>query len=283
MLAALKRSVRDAVANLGLASPAYRFYSAISRANPKVISANARYRRHGAPDGLPIPPPELIFLVAGSSDISWFLNAGALAAKSIAETLRKNGVAIENLDAILDFGCGSGRVVRNWRSLHGPAVFGTDYNPRLIEWCRAHLPFAHFSANQLAPPLAFDDSSFDLVYALSVFTHLTPDLQASWARELARVIKPGGHLVVSTHGDAYIHRLNDAERKEFTAGQLVVKNNTRTPGENTCAAYHPLAYVRDHLIRDEFALIDFVPEGAKGNPRQDLYLLRKPHFSAARS
>ena len=41
-----------------------------------------------------------------------------------------------------------------------------------------------FERNALAPPLAFDDESFDLVYALSVFTHLTAELQLAWRDEL---------------------------------------------------------------------------------------------------
>ena len=66
-----------------------------------------------------------------------------------------------------------------------------------------------------------------------------------------------------------------AEPLRFAAGELVAKNNLRSPGSSTCAAYHPFAYVRDHLASG-LELIEFVPEGAKGNPRQDLYVLRKP-------
>jgi hypothetical protein len=69
--------------------------------------------------------------------------------------------------------------------------------------------------------------------------------------------------------------LNGAERQLFLAGELVVKDNTKAPGSNMCSAYHPLAYMRDRLAKD-FELVAFIPEGAKGNPSQDLYLLRKP-------
>ncbi len=46
-------------------------------------------------------------------------------------------------------------------------------------------------------------------------------------------------------------------------------------GTNLCAAFHPETYVTEVLAPD-WRLIDFVPEGARGNPRQDYYLLQKP-------
>jgi 2-polyprenyl-3-methyl-5-hydroxy-6-metoxy-1,4-benzoquinol methylase len=184
-------------------------------------------------------------------------------------------VPIEKVSAILDFGCGCGRVLRHLHSLDQTRICGTDYNPHLIEWCRANLPFGHFQVNRLAPPLNYIDAEFDLVYALSVFTHLTETLQFQWMNELSRLVKPGGYLMLSTHGERYRHRLTRAERERFAAGELVVKNNIRAPGSNTCSAYHPMAFVRDRLAGG-LQLVDFIPEGARGNPNQDLYVLRKP-------
>ena len=44
-------------------------------------------------------------------------------------------------------------------------------------------------------------------------------------------------------------------------------------GQNNCAAFHPETYVRNVLPRD-FDVVDFVPQGALGNPKQDAWLLR---------
>jgi SAM-dependent methyltransferase len=269
-----KRSARDAVVELGLADAAFWMYGQVSRLSPASMIVNANHRRRGAPDHLPIPPSDLIFLVAGTASISWFLRGGTLAMTSIVDILGRHGVDITGLDAMLDFGCGCGRVLRNWHALPHTEIHGTDYNPRLVGWCRQNLPFATFGVNQLSPPLAYGDGQFDLVYALSVFTHLTEELQTAWLTELVRVVKPGGHLVISLHGEAYVHRLDEKERRRFKAGRLVVKNNVKSPGSNTCSAYHPFAYVRDQLAHS-LELVEFRAEGAAGNPHQDLYLLRK--------
>ena len=245
------------------------------------ISRRARDRVRGLPLraaerklGRPVPPGRLIHLIANTEDVTWFLDTGALAAQSIRDVLSQHGVAIEDFDAILDFGCGIGRVIRQWASLDGPTLHGTDYNPSLVAWCRRRLPFARFEVNALDRPLAAAASSYDLVYCLSVFTHLSEPLQQFWMAELGRVLKPGGYLLITTHGDHYLPMLTADEQVEYRAGRSVVQKGGRS-GSNDCAAFHPEAYVRQTLARD-FEVVTMIPEGALGNPSQDLYLLRKP-------
>lgn len=251
-----------------LLRPAFRTYEAL-------LSLQARRRRAvDADDGLPLPPPALIVRVAGTPDAAWFLESGRLAAEAIRDALERDRAPIDTLDAILDFGCGSGRVTRRWAHLHGVRVFASDRDERAIEWCRRNLPFADFETNGLAPPLAFDDEAFDLIYGLSVLTHLPEELQLLWLRELHRVLRPGGRLLVTTHGAHYLPRLQAAERARFESGELVVRWE-EAAGSNLCAAYHPRSYVERVLLPPGFELADFVEEGAKGNPAQDLYLLRK--------
>lgn len=234
---------------------------------------NARLRAKGTPDGQPVPPDELIFTVAGSADVKWFLHTGQLAFETIEDVLKRNSAPLASLRRVLDFGCGCGRVVRYWQCQ--PAkVYGTDYNSDLIRWCEANLPAAAFGVNSLAPPLTYESETFDLVYALSVFTHLSEDLQLAWMDELRRVIRPGGLLFITLHGRYYLEcALNEAERAKFEAGQLVVMH-ANFNGSNTCAVYHPESYVREKMLKG-FTLVDYISEGALGNPRQDVYLLRR--------
>ena len=124
----------------------------------------------------------------------------------------------------------------------------------------------------MSPPLPYPDGRFDLVYGLSVFTHFPAELQAPWIDELWRVLGPGGHLLLSFHGDAYREALSPSEQASFAAGNLVVKPGP--PGSNRCAAYHPQPYL-EGLVRDRFEIVESLAEGALGNPRQDLVLMRK--------
>jgi SAM-dependent methyltransferase len=233
---------------------------------------NARYGDRG-PDGLRLPPPRLVLRVTGTPDLEWFLNSGAAGMASLRGALVAQGVDVAGLRSVLDFGCGCGRVLRHWAGV-GPRMHGCDYNARLVEWCRRNLTFARFETNALDPPLPFSAEAFDLVYALSVFTHLTASLQESWMRELRRVLVPGGHLVLSVHGRRYADELTSEERAQFERGDLVVRESHEA-GTNRCGAYHPERYVRETLAAG-MEVLDLLPEGARGNPYQDLVILRKP-------
>jgi 2-polyprenyl-3-methyl-5-hydroxy-6-metoxy-1,4-benzoquinol methylase len=262
----VKRLFLRVLGRLGLLRPAYRAYEQAS---------SLRARSSGAPsdDGLPVPPSSLIVRVAGTPDVGWFLRGGRLAAGSIRAALWRQGRRIEELDAILDFGCGCGRVTRNWLALHDTEVFGSDTNEQAVDWCRRNLPFATFEPNGLAPPIVFDTARFDLVYALSVFTHLPEELQLLWMRELERVLRPGALLLLSTHGEHYVPRLTPDERARFADGDVVVRWE-EVAGTNLCTAFHPPSYVRERLAAG-FDVLDFVAEGAKGNPHQDLFVVRR--------
>ncbi|MPZ23032.1 MAG: methyltransferase domain-containing protein [Dehalococcoidia bacterium] len=224
--------------------------------------------------GIPIPPARLIYSATRMESVEWFLASGQAARESIRETAAGVGIEIERLEAVLDFGCGPGRVMRHWQGLRGPALFGSDYNRSSVEWCRRNLAFAEFRVNALGGPLAFDSEAFDLVYGLSVFTHLTEERQRYWMDELTRVVRPGGHLLITTHGKRHASELPGNEWDRFAAGELVVVRGDRE-GRNECAAFHPESYVRANLARG-LEVARFEAEGARGNPWQDLYLLRKP-------
>src|SRR4051795_898861 len=218
-MGAVKRRLARLLGRLGLLAHASRAYG-------RVDSLRARMRERGprpAGDGLPVPPPRLIYLVAHTTDGRWYLESGRAAADSLRELLARNGAPLEEARALLDFGCGCGRVIRHWRELDAD-VHGSDLNAGAVAWCSANLPFS-FARNGLAPPLPHADGAFDLVYALSVFTHLPEELQLAWADELRRVLAPGGRLVLSTHGERYRERLDAAESRAFDAGELVTRRN----------------------------------------------------------
>ena len=219
-------------------------------------------------DGPPLPPRRLLVRVAGTADGEWFLRSGRAAYDAIAAN-----VPLGEVESVLDFGCGCGRVLRYW-SGRGGTIAGSDRDAGAVDWCRAHLPFATVARNGLAPPLEYEDASFDLVYALSVFTHLTAELQIAWRDELHRVLRPGGRLLVTTHGRAYLPRLENDERARFERGELVVRWSDLA-GSNLCSAYHPERYIRDTLAQG-FEVSTIAPEGARGNPTQDLSVLRRP-------
>jgi SAM-dependent methyltransferase len=225
-----------------------------------------------APDGMPLPPPEMRGLVSGEADPDYFFTSGARTAGWIAEMLAANGSSIEGME-FLDFGCGCGRVTRHWKDTPRASVNGSDYNPYLIEWCRANLAFAEFELNTNAPPLGYTGGKFDLVYAISVFTHLREPLQRVWLEELVRLLRPGGLLLFTVHGSSYLDWMDADETGRFEAGELVVREPGLS-GTTFCATFHPERYVRETLGRG-MELLDYAPAPLR-DAHQDAVLFRKP-------
>jgi SAM-dependent methyltransferase len=255
-----------------------RFYDSRARAryllDRKTRQQNSRFQGTGAPDGLPLPPPLLVYLVAGHFNVAWYYESGALHADLIKDVLAEHHLEIEQFDSLLDFGCGCGRVIRHWKGVTPARIHGTDYNRQLVDWCRDSLPFADFETNGLEPPLPYGDGEFDFVYAISVFTHLTEDLQDVWMRELERVLRPGGVLLATTKGHTRLDPLDEGERRRFERGDLVVRD-TRFAGRNLCAAFHPESYLRGVLAGD-LEVLEFMPADGKDWRSHDVTLLRRP-------
>ena len=120
-------------------------------------------------------------------------------------TIEFKRLSISPGERLLDIGCGSGRHAGEASRLQGVTVIGADRNfPDLIE-ARNRLNFIEhcgengggnraLSAADITA-LPFADESFHHVICSEVMEHI-PD-HATAARELARVLKPGGNLAVS--------------------------------------------------------------------------------------
>jgi SAM-dependent methyltransferase len=274
----LRRTLLDAMDRLHVARPAVRLYELALAARARLVGKDA----DEAADGLPLPPARLRAQIGPlHADAPFFLRSGRRHAELIRDLLRENGTPVEELGAILDWGCGCGRVLRHWAGLAGPRVHGCDIDPRMVEWCCTNLPFAEATTTELTPPLPYPDSTFGLVYAFSVFTHLPAELQHAWIRECFRVLAPDGFLLLSTLGEYYasLDRLTESERRTFAAGDVVVLYE-RSAGTSLCSAYHPPEYVHRNLAA-AFELLAFRPAGDEAG--HDIHLVRKPASVAAAS
>ena len=254
-------------------TPALRLYRNLKTVDVRMLRREAQLRRRGAPDGWPLPLPPLIFDVIGSRWTSVYYDSGALITSDLETQLAWIGRPLHSFGSVLDFGCGCGRLIRHMREYTDADLYGSDYNPHLVAWCRAHLPFGAFHTNRLHPPLLFEAGAFDLVYARSVFTHLTGNLQRAWVQEFRRVLRPGSVLCFTTHGALLAANLDAPQKAAFDRGELVAVF-PENEGENLCSTYESSAFVAEHLT-DGFKVLGVVEGRDQEHLRQDVYLLEK--------
>lgn len=179
--------------------------------------------------------------------------------------------------SILDWGCGPGRIVRHLPLLlpEQNKIYGCDYNSNYINWCKKNIPAVSFLENDLLPPAGFSDNSFDWIYGLSILTHLSLQSHQAWIEELFRILKPGGLLLITTHGEIFKEKLGAAELAIFNSGELVIRTSTRE-GHRTFAAFHPEKFMQGLL--SGFEIIEYLSGGSKENiaGTQDMWLVKKP-------
>lgn len=99
---------------------------------------------------------------------------------------------------ILDFGCGDGVMTHFVQhSFPKGALYGVDPSPKSIEQAQRQFPQIHFFLNsEEETRLEFSDGFFDLIFSAGVFHHIPFERHDGYLRELTRILKPGGHLVL---------------------------------------------------------------------------------------
>ncbi len=231
-----------------------------------------------APADFPVPSSDLRYRVVSTEHSEeQYLKNGLTSTSTITEYWNRYGTG--SPARILDFGCGCGRVLRHLLKspvFHGARFDGCDIDAPAIAWCRGNLPGDYYESSQY-PPLKYPDRSFDLIYGLSVFTHIDLDSQRSWLNELARVLSDDGILLLSVNGTGvwnYYQSTTHGNPDELREkGFVFVKNIA----DGVLPEWYQTSFNSVENIRREFAehfeILQHASQGLGGF--QDLLVLRK--------
>lgn len=100
--------------------------------------------------------------------------------------------------AMLDFGCGSGRVASALsRKVSLGRYLGTDVVQALLDYAKTKTPAHYVYRRETGFRFPAEDNAFDMAYAFSVFTHLLQTECYIYLLDMQRVLKPGGIAVIS--------------------------------------------------------------------------------------
>jgi 2-polyprenyl-3-methyl-5-hydroxy-6-metoxy-1,4-benzoquinol methylase len=147
-----------------------------------------------------MPLPAQISRINTTDDTMVFRLGGATIVNRVEQLLQDRFErSLGSFEAILDWGCGAGRVTR-YLTRFSTAVTGIDIDPDNIVGCQQALPMARFHQVATVPPTQLPDAAFDLVLGMSVLTHLKETAQFEWLAELQRITRPGALLLLSVQG-----------------------------------------------------------------------------------
>lgn len=232
-----------------------------------------------------MPSGELIHLTQGHTRVEEYKNTIIPAVLNMQRYLQLAGIDLKQIKRLLDFGCGSARLLVGWHVL-SPAIQleGCDYNQQLIEWAQTALPPAiHCQRNQLQPPLPYENQSLDFIYLISVFTHLSLETQQRWVQEFKRILRRGGYVLVTLHGHMYVQNTfyQQADKlAEFQKTGFITIGTAEQEGSNHYGAFHRPDFVQQLFAG--FKIVGYFPCGNVGKQHtlyqiaqsQDVYVLQ---------
>jgi SAM-dependent methyltransferase len=228
------------------------------------------------------PPAEFRWRVQANLNKAQYLDEGKIIAQNIQDLCRTTNRDFDSFTDILDFGSGCGRVIQNFRDRPMPCnLYATDIEADLVNWGKTNLSGIQWGINGYEPPLPFNANAFDLIYGISVFSHLNEDFQHMWLRELQRVARPGAILILSVQGEhvmqwlrrdrSYSDEINERGFLYINLSKGIFKLDSFPDFYQ--AAYHTKEYVYSEWSK-YFDVVNYVERGISNN--QDAVVLQKP-------
>lgn len=178
---------------------------------------------------------------------------------------------IKNGTRILDFGCGWGRIIRFFfKDTSCENLFGVDVDPKMIDFCSKEMHCGNYFLVNSESPSVFQDSSIDVIYAFSVFSHLAEGTAINWISEFSRILKPGGILIATTRDKSFLDECEALRGKdhEFPYHQTMSK------------IFIPASKYKDDYDNGKFI---YAPTGGGGVRDKSYYgeaLIPRPYIEA---
>ncbi len=140
----------------------------------------------------------------GSPNWEGFVAQAERLSTAVQKQLESRG--IQKGSKVLDFGAGVGRVALRLSHECEFPTHACDINPAAMDYLGSQLTNVECKTTPYEPPLPYPDETFDVVYSISIWTHLPEEMGERWLKEIRRILKPRGLALISTSGVKVISR-----------------------------------------------------------------------------
>jgi SAM-dependent methyltransferase len=151
-----------------------------------------------------LPDPSLQWRWNGATGLMLLNQGKAFYRKARDGFVRHQGRSLHDT-RVLDFGCGWGRLTRFFaRDVEPGRLYGCDPVEEILDVCRTSRIPARLAPSEPIPERLPFEPGFGLVFAFSVFTHLSEDAHWACLQAIHGGLAPGGMLVVTIRSPAYL-------------------------------------------------------------------------------
>jgi ubiquinone/menaquinone biosynthesis C-methylase UbiE len=233
---------------------------------------NSRFKREH-PETV-IPPDYFLYETYHLDYESYFRN-GTAAANNILNWA--NQYLSGKIRNVLEWGCGASRITNPMKKVLGNDVllFGCDINPEMISFNSKHFNNIKYSLINYKPPSVYQDNQFDLIYAISVFTHIEFDLHEKWLKEIYRILSINGIFLFTMQGSLFYAKLTGKEQEILNISGGYTKMYYKK-GHRMMSTYNSVNATR-RVIENYFQVLE-LHEGAIDKHKtggQDLWIVKK--------
>lgn len=208
--------------------------------------------------------------------VEYYFKDGHNSANQLNELIRRyhpNAAAADKL-SVFEFASGYGCVSRHLKNLDGYRIVSCDIHPQAVRFLQDRIGVEAILSNS-DPDKLHVAEKFDVVFALSFFSHMPPVTWGRWVRKLFDIVADGGLLIFTTHGRVGWKAVN------------------RPPLESEGYWFHPISEQKDipteeygTMIVTPFYVFDQLRPAGGASPiffrealwwgTQDTYIVQKP-------
>lgn len=195
------------------AQEAIRIYTSIKQRYPTNLAAHNALERLNAPNSLggrflfdcTIDPKDDIYQFFAGSPIACdpiraYLSDGWRTLAELLIVLEQVNAPLTRMGRVLEFACGYGRFTRHLAKAMPGRVACSDILPGSVDFVRERFGVDGFYSCQDPDQIAFPEK-YDLVFVLSLLTHLPVGMWVPWLRSMGRAVAPGGILLFTVHSE----------------------------------------------------------------------------------
>jgi len=237
--------------------------------------------------GIPgrIHPNDFMFGPASADEIASYAERAGNVITNIEDSIAAGGRTIADVERWLDFGCGYGRVVRYLvESVPPERISAADVIEEAVDFCSSEFGVRPV---HVRPDLGSADlGDYDVIYAISVLSHLNEANSVSMLRLLGDSLRLDGIALFTSHGrtsldDPGLYGSEFAARRDEIAVEVEQNGMAFVPyaftgSDDYGMAWHATAWVEE-TMRDlhgsRIKLIRFVPAGLDGH--QDVFAFQR--------